>query len=71
MIVAASSNEEDIVMDAFAGSGTTLVAAQQLNRYFIGMDASEQSIKICQERLRNYKLIEPIKQKQYAEPVVN
>ena len=57
MIVKAFSNEGDIVMDAFFGSGTTLVAAQKLNRYFVGMDASEQAIKICQERLSNYDLI--------------
>ena len=57
MIIKASSNENDIVMDAFAGSGTTLVAAQKLKRYFVGMDASEQAMKICQERLINYDLI--------------
>ncbi len=74
MIVKASSNEGDIVMDAFAGSGTTLVAAQKLNRYFIGMDASEYSIKICQKRLSNFTLIEPAKEPEYpkyAERLVN
>ena len=72
MIVAASSNEGDIVMDAFAGSGTTLVAAEKLNRYFIGIDASEQSIKTCKERLKNYTLIASVKEKQeYAQSMVN
>ena len=71
MIVKASSNEGDIVMDAFAGSGTTLLAAQNLNRYFIGMDASGQSIKICQKRLKNFTLIEPVKEPEYAESLVN
>ncbi len=56
-IIKASSNEGDIVMDAFCGSGTTLVAAQQLKRYFIGMDSSEQSISICKERLVDFNLL--------------
>jgi adenine-specific DNA-methyltransferase len=61
IIVKASSNEGDIVMDCFAGSGTTLVAAQELNRHFIGMDASKQAIKVCKSRLRDFEYIEPSK----------
>lgn len=60
MIVGASSNKGDIVMDCFCGSGTTLVAAQELQRYYIGMDESEHAIKICQQRLANFKLLKPI-----------
>jgi adenine-specific DNA-methyltransferase len=54
-IVKASSNEGDIVMDAFCGSGTTLVASQELNRRWIGIDSSDQSISICKNRLRNFE----------------
>lgn len=51
MIVKASSNIGDYVLDAFAGSGTTLVASQELNRNWIGIDVSKESISICKERL--------------------
>jgi len=52
LIVGASSNPGDIVMDCFCGSGGTLVAAQEMGRRWIGIDNSELSIKICQERLK-------------------
>ncbi|MCI4624914.1 MAG: site-specific DNA-methyltransferase [Candidatus Magnetoovum sp. WYHC-5] len=52
-IIEASSNVGDLVLDCFCGSGTTLVAAQLLNRRWIGIDKSEQSIKICQKRLND------------------
>ena len=52
-IVGASSNEGDLVLDCFAGSGTTLVAAQSLNRNWIGIDQSEHAIKVVQKRLNS------------------
>jgi adenine-specific DNA-methyltransferase len=52
-IVRTSSNPGDIVMDCFAGSGTTLVAAEELKRKWIGVDASSESISICKRRLNN------------------
>ncbi|MBI4479992.1 MAG: site-specific DNA-methyltransferase [Acidobacteria bacterium] len=58
MIVRASSNAGDWVLDAFAGSGTTLVAAQELGRRFIGIDSSSQAIKLAKKRLSDYTLIE-------------
>ena len=51
MIISASSKENSIVMDFFIGSGTTLVAAQDLNRKWIGIDQSEQAIKATKSRL--------------------
>ena len=51
LIVAASSNEGDIVLDCFCGSGTTLVAAQELGRNWIGIDESEHAIAVAQRRL--------------------
>jgi adenine-specific DNA-methyltransferase len=51
LIIQASSNEGDIVMDCFCGSGSTLLAAQQTNRQWIGIDNSEPAIEICRERL--------------------
>ena len=37
-IIAASSNEENLVLDPFCGCGTTLMAAESLNRHWIGID---------------------------------
>ena len=56
-IVKASSNPGDYVLDAFCGSGTTLAAAQELGRYFIGMDSSKKAISICEKRLTDFEIL--------------
>lgn len=43
-IIKASSNKDDIVLDCFAGSGTTLGVAEQLGRKWIGIDNSSEAI---------------------------
>jgi DNA modification methylase len=50
-IVAASSNPGDVVLDAFCGCGTTLVAAQRLGRRWLGMDLSAAACRIASRRL--------------------
>lgn len=50
-IVAASSDPGDLVLDAFCGSGTTLLASHQLGRRWIGIDASPQAIEVARDRL--------------------
>ena len=50
-IIAASSNPGDLVLDAFCGSGTTLIAAQTQNRRWIGIDNSPQAIAVTRQRL--------------------
>ena len=45
MIIESSSNNNDIVLDCFAGSGSFLEAAFELNRQWIGVDNSIESIK--------------------------
>lgn len=50
-IILASSKEGDIVLDCFAGSGTTLVAAEKLNRKWIGIDSNKAAIKATEKRL--------------------
>ncbi len=50
-IVEASSCEGDTVLDCFAGSGTTLVAAQFLNRNWIGIDKSELAISVARKQM--------------------
>jgi site-specific DNA-methyltransferase (adenine-specific) len=52
-IITASSNEGDIVLDPFCGCATTCVAAQQLNRKWIGIDVEQQAVGILMERLRD------------------
>jgi DNA modification methylase len=50
-IIRASSNEGDIVLDAFCGCGTALVAAQMLERRWIGIDISPTACRVMAERL--------------------
>ncbi|MGN0706834.1 MAG: site-specific DNA-methyltransferase [Faecalibacterium sp.] len=50
MIVEASSNEGDLVMDCFAGSGTTLGAAFETGRRWIGVDNSPESLRAILKR---------------------
>jgi len=45
------SNEGDIVLDPFCGSGTTIVAAERENRHWIGCDVSEEAITVTASRL--------------------
>ena len=52
-IIEIATNENDIVLDPFCGSGTTLVAAKLLNRQYMGMDISKEAIKITKQRLDN------------------
>lgn len=51
-IVKASSNPGDLVLDCFAGSGTTLEVSRDLGREWIGVDASKVSIQTIEKRLR-------------------
>lgn len=50
-IILASSNENDLVLDCFCGSGTTLEAANKLGRRWIGIDESVEAVKIAEKRL--------------------
>lgn len=50
-IIRIATNENDIVLDPFCGSGTTLVAAKILGRKFIGIDSSSEAIEITEDRL--------------------
>ena len=52
-----SSNENDLILDPFLGSGTTAVAAKQLNRNFIGIEISPEYCEIARQRLRQELLI--------------
>ena len=52
-IVQASSNEGDVVLDAYCGCGTTVAVAQRLGRRWIGIDITYQSIGLILKRLED------------------
>jgi site-specific DNA-methyltransferase (adenine-specific) len=52
-ILAASSNPGDVVLDPFCGCGTALVAAQKLDRQWIGIDVTYLSIAVMRARLKD------------------
>ena len=52
-IISVSCQANDIVLDAFAGSGTTLAVAEKLNRRWIGMDSGKLAIYTIQKRMLN------------------
>ena len=52
-IISASSNEGDMVLDPFCGCGTAIMAAQKLNRRWIGIDITHLAIGLIRHRLRD------------------
>jgi DNA modification methylase len=50
-IIKASSNEGDVILDAYCGCGTTVAVANKLNRQWIGIDITYQSISLILKRL--------------------
>jgi len=52
-LVKLCSSEGDIILDPFAGTGTTLVSAKDLNRNYIGIEIEEEYTKICNDRLED------------------
>ena len=45
------SNKEDLILDPFVGGGTTAIACKELKRHFIGIEQSEEYVKVCEDRL--------------------
>lgn len=56
-ILKCASRPGDLVLDTFAGSGTTLAACRTLERNFIGMDASEEAQKVIKNRIKCIEII--------------
>ena len=52
-IIAASSNEGDVVLDPFCGCGTAVDAAQKLKRKWIGIDITHLAISLIEKRLKD------------------
>lgn len=56
-IVKGWSNENDIVLDPFMGSGTTAIACMNTNRKYIGYELDEEYWKLANERINNHEVI--------------
>ena len=54
-IIRASSNEGDLVLDPFTGTGTTLAVCQELKRNYIGFEIASNLVTICNQRLKEIK----------------
>jgi len=59
-IIRASSNEGDVVLDPFGGSGTTLVVAKKLKRRWIGFELSTEYVEKIQARLDGVDVDQPL-----------
>jgi site-specific DNA-methyltransferase (adenine-specific) len=44
--------KEDVVLDPFAGSGTTCIAAREAGRYYVGYDTRQEYVELAEKRLR-------------------
>jgi site-specific DNA-methyltransferase (adenine-specific)/modification methylase len=53
LILLASSDEGDLILDPFFGTGTTGVVASRLKRNWIGIEINEKYVKIAQQRIFN------------------
>jgi DNA modification methylase len=52
-IIKASSNEGDLILDPFIGTGTTALVCKNLKRNFIGFEVDPKLVKVCNDRLKN------------------
>lgn len=52
-MISVSSKSESVVLDCFAGSSSTLIAAKKLGRNYIGIEIDEHWVKIARSRLRS------------------
>jgi site-specific DNA-methyltransferase (adenine-specific) len=68
-IIQASSNPGDVVLDPFAGCGTTIVAANKLDRRWIGIDSTHLGIALLKYRLEDtFRLRPNVEYKVMGEP---
>lgn len=59
-IIINSSQENEVVLDCFMGSGTTGVACVETNRKFIGYELDDGYFKIAKERIENTKVLDDV-----------
>lgn len=53
-LLLAASKPGDIVLDPFTGSGTTLVVAERLGRYWIGCETNQEYVDLSMRRINNF-----------------
>ncbi|GLQ05700.1 site-specific DNA-methyltransferase [Sneathiella chinensis] len=58
-ILTAATNQGDVVLDPFFGSGTTGAVARKLGRNYIGLEREEKYIKVAKERIRKVQPLSP------------
>lgn len=70
-IIELFTHQGELVVDPFVGSGTTLVAAQDLNRSAVGFDLNSKYIQLCEQRLANDDLFNNAKQLAIKDDAIN
>lgn len=61
-VISVFTHEGELVLDPFVGSGTSLVAAQDLNRNAVGFDLQEKYVELCVKRLASNNLFNQAQQ---------
>jgi len=56
-IINATTDKGDVVLDPFCGCGTTIMAAQELNRRWIGIDITHLAISLIRSRLKEIRVL--------------
>lgn len=69
-LVLTFSNEGDLVLDPFMGSGTTAVACKMFNRNFIGFEINEDYCDIAEKRIKNISKTEKNEEKQKNKEII-
>jgi DNA modification methylase len=59
-IIRCCSNPDDVVLDPFSGSATTLAVAKKLGRHFLGFDLSQEYVALGTERLARIAVGQPL-----------
>jgi site-specific DNA-methyltransferase (adenine-specific) len=67
-IINATTDEDDVVLDPFCGCGTTVMAAQELKRRWIGIDITHLAISLIRSRLKDIHIIADKDYKIVGEP---